>query len=224
MRILLAEDDMRLGKLVKYMLEKEGNVVDWVTTGDMAYEYAIYDDYEVLILDWMMPIKSGIEVCKQLREKDYERAILMLTARDAIEDRVVGLDMGADDYLVKPFEFAELFARIRALARRSNAQIQREIIIFGNFYFDKTQKILKKSDQEIQLSPREFQILDLLVQNIGIVVPKEVILERVWGLESEVNSNIVESYVKLLRKKMELNEEETTIKTIRGVGYKLEES
>ncbi|WIW69927.1 response regulator transcription factor [Anaerosinus gibii] len=223
MRILLAEDDMKLGKLIQYMLQQKGHFVDWVTSGDMAYEYAMFDPYDIIILDWMMPVESGIDACKRLRENGCESSILMLTARDSIEDRVVGLDGGADDYLVKPFEFEELFARIRALARRTNLKIQKETIVFGEFTLDRTQKLVKRWDSVIQLSPREFQILDLLVQNKGIVISRDRIIERVWGIEGEVNSNIIESYIKLLRRKMGLDEAGTMIKTIRGIGYKLEE-
>lgn len=223
MRILLAEDDMKLGKLIQYMLQQKGHFVDWVTSGDMAYEYAMFDPYDIIILDWMMPVESGRDACKRLRENGCESSILMLTARDSIEDRVVGLDGGADDYLVKPFEFEELFARIRALARRTNLKIQKETIVFGEFTLDRTQKLVKRWDSVIQLSPREFQILDLLVQNKGIVISRDRIIERVWGIEGEVNSNIIESYIKLLRRKMGLDEAGTMIKTIRGIGYKLEE-
>jgi len=222
MRVLLAEDDKKLGNLIKYMLEQNDIAVEWVMSGDMAYEYAMYDDYDILILDWMMPVESGVSVCRRLRENNYEKAMLMLTARDAIEDRVTGLDAGADDYLVKPFEFVELLARLRALGRRTNQKIQQEIIEIGEFTLNRTAKLLHKGDQVIQLSPREFQIFDLLVQNIGIVVPRDIILDRIWGLESEVSSNNIDSYVKLLRKKLDLAEGQTMIHTIRGVGYKLE--
>ena len=119
MRVLLAEDDKRLGKLIQYMLEQNGIQVEWVTNGSDIYEYAMYTDYDILILDWMMPGENGVDACKRLRNDGYQRAILMLTARDSVEDRVKGLDAGADDYLVKPFEFAELLARLRALGRRS---------------------------------------------------------------------------------------------------------
>ncbi|MBQ7515285.1 MAG: response regulator transcription factor [Schwartzia sp.] len=222
MKVLLAEDDVRLGKLVKYMLEQNGIFVEWVTQGDEIYEYATYDDYDVLILDWMMPGESGVDACKRLREAGYEKAILILTARDAVEDRVTGLDAGADDYLIKPFEKVELLARLRALARRSSQKIQQDVVQVGEFTLNRTAKVLKKQDQVIQLSPREFQIFDLLAQNLGIVVPREIILDRIWGLESEVSSNNIDSYVKLIRKKLDLGDGKTMIHTIRGVGYKLE--
>ncbi|MBQ2009432.1 MAG: response regulator transcription factor [Selenomonadaceae bacterium] len=222
MHVLLAEDDMKLGKLIKYMLEQNGISTEWVTTGDMIYDYAMYEDYDVLVLDWMMPKMSGVDACKKLRSDGYQRAILLLTARDSIEDRVTGLDAGADDYLVKPFEFAELMARLRALGRRSSQKIQQDMMDLGDFTLDRTSKVLKKGEQVIQLSPREFQIFDLLVQNMGIVVPRDIILDRIWGLESEVSSNNIDSYVKLLRKKLESADGQMIISTIRGVGYKLE--
>ena len=222
MHVLLAEDDMKLGKLIKYMLEQNGISTEWVTTGDMIYDYAMYEDYDVLVLDWMMPKMSGVDACKKLRSDGYQRAILLLTARDSIEDRVTGLDAGADDYLVKPFEFAELMARLRALGRRSSQKIQQDMMDLGDFTLDRTSKVLEKGEQVIQLSPRECQIFDLLVQNMGIVVPRDIILDRIWGLESEVSSNNIDSYVKLLRKKLESADGQMIISTIRGVGYKLE--
>ena len=222
MRVLLAEDDARLGKLTKYMMEQNGIQVEWVKRGDEIVEYANYDDYDVLVLDWMMPGESGVDACKRLRENGYEKAILILTARDDVADRVTGLDAGADDYLVKPFEFAELLARLRALGRRSSQKIQQDVVKVGDFTLNRTAKVLKKKDQVIQLSPREFQIFDLLAQNLGIVVPREIILDRIWGLESEVSSNNIDSYVKLIRKKLDLGDGSTMIQTIRGVGDKLE--
>ena len=178
MRVLLAEDDKRLGKLIQYMLEQNGIQVEWVTNGSDIYEYAMYTDYDILILDWMMPGETGVEACSRLRKNGYEKAILMLTARDSVEDRVTGLDAGADDYLVKPFEFAELMARLRALGRRSTQKIQQDVVEVGEFTLNRTAKVLKKKDKVIQLSPREFQIFDLLAQNIGIVVPRDIILDR----------------------------------------------
>ena len=215
MRVLLAEDDKRLGKLIQYMLEQNDIQVEWVTNGSDIYEYAMYTDYDILILDWMMPGETGVEACSRLRKDGYEKAILMLTARDSVEDRVTGLDAGADDYLVKPFEFAELMARLRALGRRSTQKIQQDIVEVGEFTLNRTAKVLKKKDKVIQLSPREFQIFDLLAQNIGI-------LDRIWGLESDVSSNNIDSYMKILRKKLDLGDGGTVIKTVRGVGYKLE--
>ena len=222
MRILLAEDDQRLGKLIKYMLEQNHIQVEWVTDGSDIYDYAKFTDYDILVLDWMMPGESGVDACRRLRKDGYERAILMLTARDSVEDRVTGLDAGADDYLVKPFEFVELLARLRALGRRSTQKIQQDVVEVGGFTLNRTAKVLKKADQVIQLSPREFQIFDLLAQNLGIVVPRDIILDRIWGLESDVSSNNIDSYMKILRKKLDTGDGKNLSKTVRGVGYKLE--
>ncbi len=222
MRILLAEDDKRLGNLIQYMLEQNKFSVEWVTNGTDIYEYAMYSDYDVLILDWMMPGENGIDACRRLRDNGYEKAILILTAKDSIEDRVTGLDAGADDYLVKPFEFAELLARLRALGRRSTQKIQQEVVEIGEFSLNRTTKVLKKNDQVIQLSPREFQIFDLLAQNLGVVVPRDIILDRIWGLERDITSNNIDSYMKILRKKLQEVDGNISIKTVRGIGYRLE--
>jgi len=222
MRVLLAEDDAKLGKLIKHMLEKSGVRVDWVLSGDMALEYAFYDPYDVIILDWMMPGQTGITVCDQLRKRGYHGAVLMLTAKDAVADRVLGLDTGADDYFVKPFEFAELLARLRALARRSSVRLTESIRQVGNLVFNGLTHCVRRGDAEVQLTSREFQLLDLLVRNQERIIPREVILERIWGLETEVSSNNLDAYVRLLRRKLSPFEDVVVIQTVRGVGYKLE--
>ena len=222
MRVLLAEDDKKLGRLVKLMLEQNDISTEWITEGDQIFDYAMYEEYDVLILDWMMPGETGIAACKRLRNAGYQRAVLMLTARDSVEDRVAGLDAGADDYLVKPFDFSELMARLRALGRRSSQKIQQEIMELGKLTIDRTSKLLQKGGQVIQLSPREFQLFDLLLQNKGNVVPRDIILDRVWGMETDVSTNNIDSYMKLLRKKLEQADGGIAINTVRGVGYKLE--
>ena len=222
MRVLLAEDDKKLGRLVKLMMEQNDISTEWITEGDQIFDYAMYEEYDVLILDWMMPGETGIAACKRLRNAGYQRAVLMLTARDSVEDRVAGLDAGADDYLVKPFDFSELMARLRALGRRSSQKIQQEIMELGKLTVDRTSKLLKKGGQVIQLSPREFQLFDLLLQNKGNVVPRDIILDRVWGMETDVSTNNIDSYMKLLRKKLEQADGGIAINTVRGVGYKLE--
>lgn len=221
-RVLLAEDDPKLGKLINYMLMQNRVQVEWIQNGADIYEYAMYSEYDILILDWMMPNVTGVEACRQLRENGYERAILMLTAKDTLEDRVTGLDAGADDYLVKPFEFDELLARLRALSRRSTQRIQQEIVEVGSFTLNRTTKVLKKKNQVIQLSPREFQLFDLLAQNLDVVVPREIILDRIWGSERDITSNNIDSYMKILRKKLTDADGSITIKTVRGIGYRLE--
>jgi len=222
MRILLAEDDTKLGNLIKRMLEKAEVSVDWVTRGDTAFEYATHSYYDVIVLDWMMPGQTGIEVCAQLRKDGYQGAILMLTAKDDITDRVLGLDTGADDYLVKPFEFVELLARLRALSRRSSAKLKEDIVQIGDLILDRSTRSVRFEETEVQLTSREFQLLDLLVQNKGQVVPREVILDRVWGLDADVSTNNLDAYVRLLRRKINLPEGDVVIQNVRGIGFKLE--
>ncbi|MFF2752434.1 response regulator transcription factor [Psychrobacillus sp. NPDC058041] len=223
MKILLAEDDHRLGKLLEHMLKrKEGYTVEWYTNGREAYEYAIESHYDVLILDWMLPELDGITVCQRLRQNGYIGAILILTAKDDVLDRVKGLDSGADDYLTKPFEFEELFARIRVLSRRNYAPIQEDVVIFGDLTIDRTKHTLHRNGIEISLTPKEFQLLDLLIRNKGKVLTREVILDRVWGYNAEVTSNSVDAYIRLLRKKVDQEGEKTIICNIRGVGYSVE--
>lgn len=221
MRVLLAEDDAKLGRLIKHMLEKAAVQVDWVLRGDIAIDYAIHSPYDVIILDWMMPGETGIKVCEHLRKQSYQGAILILTAKDTVSDRVLGLDTGADDYLVKPFEFAELLARVRALSRRSNVKLNAEILQVGSLILNRTTRSVQRGDMEIQLTAREFQVLDLLMQNSGQVVPRELILDRIWGLDGNVSSNNLDAYVRLLRKKISLSEDDVELKNIRGIGFKL---
>lgn len=219
MYILLAEDDVRLGKMVVHMLKKENHVVDWVQNGEDAYYFAKQTDYDLLILDWMMPIQEGTEVCRTLRNEGFSGAILMLTARDALEDRVTGLDLGADDYIVKPFEFSELFARIRALSRRATKPFQTEELSIGNLTLNLNGHSIKRGEKRIQLTNREFQLMELFMRNPNQILPRELIIERIWGLDADITSNNIDSFIRLLRKK--LGDDGTLIQNIRGVGYKL---
>lgn len=222
MNILLAEDDRRLGNLTKMMLQEEGHKVTWVMRGDEAYSQSSSSVYDIMILDWMLPGLDGMTVCRNLRNDGYQQPILMLTAKDAVADRVAGLDAGADDYLVKPFEFSELFARLRALSRRSEAPIQDEIIKVGHIILNRTGRTIHLGNELIQLSTREFQLLDLLVRNRGHVVSRELIYDRIWGLHSDVTDSSIESYIRLLRKKLADPQGAEIIHTVRGVGYKVE--
>ena len=222
MKVLLAEDDVRLGRLVKHMLETEQHQVQWVARGDEALAAATDGGFDVLVLDWMMPELSGVELCRRLRDDGYARPILMLTARDALDDRIAGLDSGADDYLVKPFEFGELFARLRALSRRGETPLKEDLLEMGNWVLDRNHRVLRREDVEVQLSAREFQLLDLLAQNKGRVLPREMLLDRVWGLGSEVSENTLDAYIRLLRKKLDQPGDRPMITTVRGVGYKVE--
>lgn len=222
MKILLAEDDKQLGELIVYMLNKSGYKTEWVMEGEDAFYYASNSHYDVLILDWMMPNGDGVEVCRRLRKQGYPGAILMLTAKDTVEDRIEGLDSGADDYLVKPFEIGELLARLRALTRRNYAPILEEEMVINGLILNRNSHMVRLGSEEVQLSPREFQLLDLLVQNKGQVIKREVILERIWGFDSDVAPKTIDATVKLIRKKLDRIGKQDLIQSIRGVGYKIE--
>jgi len=222
MRILIAEDDNRFGNLIYQMLLRQDMRVDWVHSGDYALEFIKREVYDVIILDWMMPEKSGLEVCRELREGHYQGGILMLTAKDTVDDLVVGLEAGADDYIVKPFEFKELLARIRSVARRSKVAIKEEIVKAADLELNLVTKLAKRGTRTIQLTGREFQLLDILMQNYGRVLPKELILDHIWGLENEISPNNLEAFVRLLRRKIDYPGEVELIRNIRGVGYKME--
>lgn len=223
MKILLAEDDIRLGELTAHMLKKKtGCTVDWVMTGNDAFDYATASSYDVVVLDWMMPEGDGLDTCAKLRKAGYLGAVLMLTAKDALQDRVEGLDAGADDYLVKPFEMDELLARLRALMRRSFVPLQEDVIRIRDLELQRTNQIVIHGDREIQLSPREFQVLDLLLLNKGRTLTRENILDKVWGLDADVNLKTIDAIVKLIRKKLEPSDSRELILSVRGVGYKIE--
>ncbi|EIT86288.1 Two component transcriptional regulator, winged helix family protein [Fictibacillus macauensis ZFHKF-1] len=223
MNILAAEDDLQLGRLIVHMLKKNQYHVEWVHNGEDALEAARASEFDVLILDWMMPGKTGIEVCRTLRAEGYTKAILILTARDSVEDRIQGLDAGADDYLVKPFEIEELLARLRALSRRNFAPIVEEKAEVAELILHRTSNKVANAKREIQLTPREFQLFDLLVRNKGQVLPRETILDRIWGYDAEVSTKTVDATVKLLRKKLCKLTKAQMIESVRGVGYRLED-
>lgn len=225
MKLLLAEDDEALGELIVHLLKKKGaKTVDWVMEGEDAYEYALASFYDVVILDWMMPNGDGVSICKKLRHSGFSGAILMLTAKDSLTDRVEGLDAGADDYLVKPFEIEELWARLRALGRRTFSPLQEDIVEIGALRINRTAHSVSKGKEEISLTPREFQLLDMLVQNRGAVLTRELIFDRIWGYETDVSMKTIDATVKLLRKKIDIEENNSLIETIRGVGYRVEKT
>ncbi|MEJ8547409.1 response regulator transcription factor [Brevibacillus borstelensis] len=223
MHILVAEDDLMLGQLIAHLLKKKGGYqVEWLTTGDDVYEYALNSHYDVLILDWMLPGEEGVSICSRLRKQGYSGAIIMLTAKDALEDKINGLDAGADDYLIKPFEIDELLARIRAVSRRNFAPIQEQLVELQNIRVNLTKRTVFDGETEVYLTPREFQLLDLLIRNKGQVLSRELIYERIWGYEADVSLKTIDATVKLLRKKLNWNSEKDYIQSIRGVGYKLD--
>ena len=223
MNILFAEDDESLGKLIFHLLQKEFHRVDWVKDGQSAYDYAMLTEYDVIILDWMMPKLNGIETCEKLRKKDYKGGIIFLTAKDSLEDVVIGLDCGADDYIIKPFKFEELAARLRALSRRTEKPFE-EILSFDDLQLDLNTHVVKRNGQVIELSKKEYELLELLLRNKHQILTREVLLERIWGFDVDITENALDALVKLVRKKVDLPGKPSIIKNVRGVGYKLRDS
>lgn len=189
--------------------------------GEAAYEQCYRDGYDVLVLDWMMPKLDGVTLCRRLREEEYQGKILMLTARDSLDDKVAGLNEGADDYLVKPFEMAELLARLHALVRRQSGYKQEEFVCQGVTLAVKDYTVGYKN-KKVQLRPREFKLMELLLINIGQILPRELLLERIWGIDGDVTENNLDVHIRSLRLKLASIGAESLIKTVRGVGYMLE--
>ncbi len=220
--ILLAEDDKKIAELLIHLFKKDGYQIDHANDGEEALIYTEMNHYDVIILDWMMPIKSGIEVLEILRSRNYNGGILMLTAKDTIDDKIEGLDNGADDYLVKPFEYRELLARVQALLRRSSKKIIDSSVSIGPFKLDRKHKVISVSGRDLGLSNREYQLFDLLLENNNQVVTRELIIDRVWGLDQEISQNNLDAFIRLLRKKIAKAINEKVIITVRGIGYKVE--
>ncbi len=214
MRILLVEDDPILGDGIKSGLLQDHYNVDWLTDGGQASQALQTDSYDLLLLDLNLPVKSGIDILKQIRKTGNALPVLILTARDATEDRIKGLDMGADDYLTKPFDLDELLARIRALLRRSKGRTT-PTLTHGELELNPVEHTLSMSNKPVDLSPVEFQLLQLLLENRGRVFPKKQMEDNIYGWNKEVDSNAIEVHIHHLRKKLGND----LIRTIRGVGY-----
>lgn len=222
MLILLAEDDPKIAELLIHLFKKDGYQIDHAKDGVEALLYTENNHYDIILLDWMMPEKSGLEVCETLRNRHYNGGILMLTARDTLDDKIIGLENGADDYLIKPFEYKELLARVKALSRRSTQKLNEDLLAIGEYTLDRVHKIVLYRNTDLSLSSREFQLLSLLLENNRQVVPRDVIIDRVWGLDQEITQNNLDAFIKLLRKKIEKSTKGNIILNIRGIGYKVE--
>ncbi len=222
MLILLAEDDPKIAKLLIHMFGKDGYQVDHAKDGAEALLYASMNHYDVVILDWMMPNKSGIEVLHELRVAGQNCGVLMLTAKDTLDDKIQGLENGADDYLSKPFEYRELLARVKALSRRSAKKLLEDAVVIGPFTLDRQHKRVLYLSEDMGLSNREYQVFSLLLENNHRIVPREVMLDRVWGIDQEVSLNNLEAFIRLLRKKIEKSAGTQVILNVRGIGYKVE--
>lgn len=223
MKILLAEDDVRLGKLVFHLLSKQNHLVDYVQNGRVALDYAEATHYDVIVLDWMMPLMSGIDVCSLLRKKGYQGGIILLTAKDDLTDIVAGLDHGADDYVIKPFKTEELLARLRAISKRKDKPYEEELRA-GNMRLNVESGKLVRDHEEIDLTKKELQLLEYLFRNKGRILTREQIIDRIWGYDGEITDNALDSLVKLVRKKIDQKGEPSLIQSVRGIGYKMRDS
>lgn len=220
MRILVVEDEPKLNRIIVDRLVKEHYSVDGAMDGDEAMDYLRLGEYDAIVLDIMLPGRSGIEILQDLRGRGDKTPVLLLTARDRVEDRVAGLDAGADDYLVKPFAFDELLARIRVLIRRGSDSVS-NVFTVADLTVDCDARTVNRDGREISLAAKEFDILEYMIRNEGKVLPKEKIISHVWNYDYEGSSNVIEVYMRYLRKKLDDEFELKLIHTVRGAGYVL---
>lgn len=216
----MVEDEEKIAAFIKKGLEEEGYAVDMVGDGEAAIDYALSADYDVIILDIMLPRKDGFAVCRELRARGSSAPVLMLTARDAVDDRVQGLDAGADDYLVKPFAFRELVARVRALLRRPRELVPSRLQV-GDLVLDVRTRTAERGGRRIELTAREYALLEFLMRNRNQVLTRTQIAEHVWDYDFLTESNIVDVYIRYLRVKIDQDFEPKLIQTVRGAGYKI---
>lgn len=221
MRLLVVEDDPGMAALLVRGLTREGYAVDTAATGEDALWSVSENPYDAVILDAMIPPPDGFEVCRRMRAQGIWAPVLMLTARDAVPDRVRGLDVGADDYLTKPFALAELFARLRSLTRRSPAERPVELRV-ADLTLDPVTRVVRRADAEIPLSPKEFALLHELMRRPGEVLSRTHLIEHVWDFAYDGGSNVVDVYVRYLRQKVDRPFGRDTIRTVRGAGYRLD--
>jgi DNA-binding response OmpR family regulator len=220
LRLLLVEDEEGIGRFVSQGLREARHVIDWVTNAHDGLSHALSELYDVLILDIRLPGRSGLDLLSELRERGVRAPVLMLTALDAVDDRVRGLQAGADDYLVKPFEFAELLARVEALGRRPPLQVN-TVLRVADLEMDLVKRVVRRGDRLIDLSTREFMLLEYLMRNAHQTLTRTQIGERVWGLDYAHDSKVIDVYVGYLRRKLEREGQQPLIHTVRGVGFRL---
>lgn len=220
MRALLIEDDAGVASFVRRGLREAGFVVEWAADGPQGESLAAVEPYDVIVMDLMLPGKDGFAVLSELRKIGIKTPVICLTARDAVDDRVRGLDLGADDYLAKPFSFSELLARIRALLRRGAALTTNPLCV-GDLTVDVVARQVHRAGKRIDLSAREFALLDYLARNAGQVLSRTMILEKVWDMNQDPLTNVVDVHINRVRRKVDHGFDRPLIKTIRGVGYVL---
>jgi DNA-binding response OmpR family regulator len=220
MRILIVEDNRRLNQSLKASLEEDGYAVDAAFDGEEGEAFALSAPYDLIILDVMLPKMDGYQVCRLLRDEGVRTPILMLTARDAIEDRVSGLDSGADDYLVKPFAMQELRARLRALLRRGPAE-RASLLTAGDLILDPAERVVRRGEQPIELTSREFALLEYFLRHPNRLLTREMIEAHVWSYDFIPGSNVIDVYIRRLRRKIDDGFEPRLLETVRGAGYRL---
>lgn len=221
MRLLFAEDDRDLNRAVKTLLERSGYTVDAVFDGESAVAYAEAGEYDGIILDWMMPKEDGVSALRRMRGQGIGAPCLLLTARDAVDDRIAGLDAGADDYLPKPFNAQELLARIRAMLRRRDAYVP-DVVTFGDLSLDKGKNELRCGEKTARLTGKAYQLMELFMEHPHILFSVQQLMDRVWGWDSEAEINVVWVNISTLRKKLAEMDTEAEIRVHRGTGYSLE--
>jgi two-component system OmpR family response regulator len=220
MRVLVVEDEVKMAALLRRGLSEEGLAVDVAEEGERALAMAGATDYDAVVLDVMLPGIDGFETCRRLRRDGVWAPVLMLTARGSLDDRVVGLDGGADDYMVKPFAFAELLARLRALVRRGNVE-RPPVMEVGDLRLDPGTRQVWRGRTEVDLSSKEFTLLETFMRHAGYVLSRSQLLEQAWEYDFEHRSNVVEVYIRYLRRKIDVPFGVTSIETVRGAGYRL---
>jgi heavy metal response regulator len=218
MRILVVEDEKKVSSFIKRGLEEEKYEVDTAGDGEEGLKMALSKPYDLIVLDWMLPKKDGLAVVRELREKKTPTPVLMLTAKDSLEDIIAGLDSGSDDYLTKPFAFAELLARVRALMRRSEMDKGAELR-FGDLRLDPVSHKVWRKDKEIDLTAKEYGLLEYFMRNANQVLTRTMIADHVWDYTFDTFTNIIDVYVNYLRKKIDRDADKKLIHTVRGVGY-----
>lgn len=222
MKILIVEDEQHLSGALKELLTKERYNVDVCNDGESGLDAALTGVYDLILLDIMLPIVDGLSLLKTIRSEQIMSKVILLTARDQLEDRVTGLNVGADDYLSKPFAFEELLARVKAQLRRFGHVLENDIIVFNDLKLDYGKLLLSTGDKKINLTQKECEIIELLMRRKEMKTPKELMIEKLWGYDSNAEDNNVEVYISFLRKKLKYLNSQTVIKTTRGVGYALE--
>ena len=221
MRVLVVEDEPRMARLIRQGLEEDAYAVDLIDNGADVLDWVQSAEYDLLLLDILLPGLDGLEVCRRLRAEGYTMPILMLTALGTLPDKVSGLDSGADDYLVKPFAIEELTARMRALARREQPQ-KRATLQVADLTLDPAAKIAQRGDHKIELTAKEYAILELLMRNPGQVLSRDQIIDHVWNMDYDAESKLVEVYMYNLRKKIDSNGTPKLLQTVRGLGYRID--